>query len=200
MGADGVAGPGVILCAVKVTCFPCKCFLRSSGGVMQMSPSEWLPVAGGKPQSFSGHLLSKLGPFLWPIFAFLKREGEKSNKLWSCQVRSMCDCRGLDFWCDLGRRSVRKGTPLEQPFAVQLLRPALVLHGWGGFQLDVLLPKNLSLPWRRTGLRHPPAGWGLRPRGMPGLRGAVGGEDHAVIKSSLESKGGCQPCSFIWAL
>lgn len=75
-----------------------------------------------------------------------------------------------------------------------------MLPGWGGFQLDVLLPKNLSLPWRRAGTRHPPAGWGLRPCGMPGLRGAVGGEDRAVIKSSLERKGGCKLRSFIWAL
>lgn len=33
---------------------------------------------------------------------------------------------------------------------------------------------------------------GLCSCGMPGPWGAVGGEDHAVIKSSLERKGGCK--------
>lgn len=74
----------------------------------------------------------------------------------------------------------------------------------GSFQPDVLLPEIVLLPKiaprRGVGTWHPPAGWGLRHRRMPGLGGAVGGEAHAVIKSSLERKGGCKPCSFIWAL
>lgn len=32
----------------------------------------------------------------------------------------MCDYRVGLFWCDLGWKSIRKGTP-EQPFAVQLI-------------------------------------------------------------------------------
>lgn len=94
-------------------------------------------------------------------------------------------------WCDWGRRSIRKGTP-ELLFAVQLIQqPSHHLAG------EVSSSMSCSQSVVPGPCIHLP---GLCSCGMPGPWGAVGGEDHAVIKSSLERKGGCKPCSFIWAL
>ena len=153
------------------------------------------PTAGARSAAWQE---AKLALFYSQFLLFLNKNVENPTSSRAARNTARVTAkRGFLFLMSFGKEKGSAGTP-EQPFAVQLSREPSCRSA-GEVSSSTSRCQNIT-PHRGVapgpGIHLPGGDCGR----MPGFRGAVGGEDHAVIKSSLKRKGGCKLHSFIWVL